>query len=259
VELLTYVSQVAKRKDRFIERSQDLASEFSSVDSLEEEMMDQTEGFVYRLKTDRMRFSEFQRVVADSTITSALSGVMLGDSVKTGLTDSTFASTTKALPYLWKFYNDVEQAIRSGRIEKMSPEEATLPASLKSPSKYARTSTTELVNSDVYQDILDEMPTRLMSGDTTGKAIPATWEGVQERASRYLVTPIYGWYSFGEMDKKRRTGFKEMRRKIPRIDSKCCEDCLRYNSQGWVPMGTLPPPGQGCRCLDRCRCFIEYR
>jgi len=259
VELLSYVSQVAKRKDRFIERSRDLATEYPSVEVLEEEMNNQTEALIYRLKTDRMRFSEFQRVVADSTITSALSGVMLGDDVKTGLTDSTFASTTKALPYLWKFYNGIQEAIQTGRLEKDASGDVSPQGVAPNLSKYARTETATLANSDMYQDILDEMPTRLMSGDSTGNSIPATWEGVQERTSRYLVTPIYGWYSFGEMDRKRRTGFKEMYRKIPRVDSKCCEDCLRYNSMGWVPMGALPPPGQGCRCLDRCRCYIEYR
>lgn len=259
MELLSYVSQVAKRKDRLIERSRDLAASYSTLDSLEQEMGEQNKGFVYRLKTDRMRFTEFQRVVADGTITSALSGVMLGDGIKTNLTDSTFASTTKALPYLWKYFNDLDTAIRSGKLEKMSSEEAVGPDIGKSPTKYARTGTTGMTDDDAYQAMLDQMPTRLMSGDATGKAIPATWEGVEERTSRYLVTPIYGWYSFGEMDQKRRTGFKEMWRKIPKVDSKCCDDCLRYSGMGWVPMGTLPPPGQGCRCLDRCRCFIEYR
>lgn len=258
MDLISYVSQVAKRKDRFTERAQELATEFPSVEKLENEMQDVTKGLVYRLKTDRMRMTEFERVVADDTITSALAGVMLGDGKKTKLTDSTFATTTKALPYLWKFYNDIDSAIRSGRLTKESAEDAATMSSPKSPSKYAKKEQTSLVNDDLYQDMLDEMPTRLMSGEVTGASIPATWEGVEYRTSRYLVTPIYGWHAYGEMGLKTRTGYKSMRR-VSQRDKKCCEDCIRYDAQGWVAIGALPPPGQQCRCLDNCRCFIEYR
>jgi hypothetical protein len=258
LELLSYVSQVAKRKARFTERAEDLATEFPSVEKLEGEMQNVTEGLVYRLKTDRMRFTEFQRVVADDTITSALAGVMLGDDKKTNLTDTTFATATKALPYLWKFYNDIDSALRSGRLVKEIPEEATNMAPPKSPSKYAKKEQTSLVNDDLYQDMLDEMPNRLMNGEVTGAAIPATWNGVQSRTARYLVTPVYGWHAYGEMGRKQRTGFKQMRRRSQQ-DKRCCEDCTRYDSQGWTAIGALPPPGQNCRCLDNCRCFIEYR
>lgn len=258
MELLSYVSQVAKRKDRFTERAEDLATEFPSVEQLEGEMQDRTGGLVYRLKTDRMRFAEFQRVVADDTITSALAGVMLGDEKKTNLTDTTFATATKSLPYLWKFYNDIDTALKSGRLVKETPEEAIDVAAPKSPSKYAKKEQTSLVNDDLYQDMLDEMPNRLMSGEVVGASIPATWNGVESRTARYLVTPIYGWHAYGEMGLKRRTGFKEMRRMSQR-DKKCCADCVQYDAQGWMAIGALPPPGQQCRCLDNCRCFIEYR
>jgi hypothetical protein len=38
-----------------------------------------------------------------------------------------------------------------------------------------------------------------------------------------------------------------------------CGDCLDYAARGWQPVGTLPVPGQACRCGSRCRCSIEYR
>jgi hypothetical protein len=38
-----------------------------------------------------------------------------------------------------------------------------------------------------------------------------------------------------------------------------CGDCLDYAASGWQPVGTLPVPGQACRCGSRCRCSIEYR
>lgn len=37
-----------------------------------------------------------------------------------------------------------------------------------------------------------------------------------------------------------------------------CAGCLAATAQGWVPVGTLPPPGTR-NCLSRCRCWIEYR
>lgn len=38
-----------------------------------------------------------------------------------------------------------------------------------------------------------------------------------------------------------------------------CGDCIDYAAKGWQPVGTLPAPGQACRCGGRCRCSIEYR
>ncbi len=38
-----------------------------------------------------------------------------------------------------------------------------------------------------------------------------------------------------------------------------CEDCVGYASQGWVPIGTQPPPGLGSRCLHECKCTEEFR
>lgn len=38
-----------------------------------------------------------------------------------------------------------------------------------------------------------------------------------------------------------------------------CPDCLGYAAQGWVPIGTLPKPGQGSQCLSNCKCEYETR
>jgi hypothetical protein len=87
---------------------------------------------------------------------------------------------------------------------------------------------------------------------------PATWKGLAARLKRFLVTPLWRWFVTGEASKKRTEGFKEMRR-ISRHDKRVCEDCKYYDSLGWVPIGSLPMPGVGCRCHDRCRCVIKYR
>ena len=43
-----------------------------------------------------------------------------------------------------------------------------------------------------------------------------------------------------------------------RSASESCPDCVRYESQGWVPLGTLPPPGSSSQCRVNCRCRKEY-
>jgi hypothetical protein len=87
---------------------------------------------------------------------------------------------------------------------------------------------------------------------------PATWNGLGARLKRFLVTPLWRWFVTGESSKKRTEGSKEMRR-ISRHDRRVCEDCKYYDSLGWVPIGSLPMPGVGCKCHDRCRCVIKYR
>jgi hypothetical protein len=38
-----------------------------------------------------------------------------------------------------------------------------------------------------------------------------------------------------------------------------CINCIDYHSQGWQPIGTLPPPGVGSVCLSNCRCSYVTR
>jgi hypothetical protein len=85
-----------------------------------------------------------------------------------------------------------------------------------------------------------------------------TWPSLSERVSRYLATPTFTFYALGEYLISRDVGFKEMRR-VANRDKKVCADCKNFGEQGWSPIGELPMPGKGCRCYDRCRCYIEYR
>ena len=255
MELLTYIGQATKRKSRFEEQADDMVSEFNSVEKVEGEMTKRNKALVSRLEKGRMRFDEFQRASADGTVVSALTGVMLGDGRKSELKDQTFAYSMKALPYLWKFHEGIKSSLQNGRLSYGGDSDGELEGLAFSPSKGAR----KALNADneLAQDVLDEMPSRLMV-PSIGKSTPASWEGVEERLSRYLVTPVYSWYSFGEMGRMGNVGMKQMRR-VARLDKACCVDCRGYDSMGWQPIGALPVPGERCRCLDRCRCYIEYR
>ena len=257
MELLTYVSQVAKRKPRFEERAADLAKAHPAVEKLEEEMRDRTSGLVKRLSRGKMRFTEFERAAADDTITSALAGVMLGDGKKTALRDEAFASTTRTLPYLWTFYREILASLNDGKLEYVSGDEdppAIITAERGSPSKYAKLGY-GATDPEVFQDMIDIMPTRQPQ---LGKSKPASWEGVEFRLGNYLAAPVYSWYTQGEMANKQRTGFKEMSRECV-CDKKTCRDCRNWAAMGWQPIGTLPLPGDRCQCLFNCRCGIDYR
>ena len=127
-------------------------------------------------------------------------------------------------------------------------------ASGRSPSKNARLGY-QSSDPEVYQDMIDAMPTRQPE---LGKSRPATWEGVEFRLGNYLAAPVYSWYNFGEMENKRRTGFKQLRR-ILDPGAKHCLDCIAWSEDGWQPMGMLPAPGERCQCLFNCRCSLEYR
>lgn len=37
-----------------------------------------------------------------------------------------------------------------------------------------------------------------------------------------------------------------------------CTGCLDATAEGWVDVGSLPPPGAR-QCMARCHCFIDYR
>lgn len=53
------------------------------------------------------------------------------------------------------------------------------------------------------------------------------------------------------------TGFTEEARQTTPADH--CDDCLGYEAQGFVPLGTLPPPGVGSVCQSECHCLFVFR
>ena len=250
MDLLSYVGQLSRRKDKLIARARDLYHGHKSIESMEREMAERNAALVARLREDRIRMSEFQRIAADETITALAAAYMLGVK-KDQLSFTQYSQATKTLPYLWKFFASIEKAIKEERLTT-SPEYAEIVDIEDLIDMYSGDFTDEEL-----QEWLEQFPDRDLSGDA-GKSIPATWGGVETRLSQYLVAPIYGYVSAGEMDLMRATGAREMRR-VSKGDKKRCEDCAMYDAQGWVPIGLLPPPGERCRCHYNCRCQVIYR
>lgn len=250
MDLLSYMGELSRRKDTLIRRARDLYHGHKSIESMEREMAERNSALVARLRDDKIRFSEFKRVAADETITSATAAYMLG--IKSDkLTQTQYAEATKSLPYLWKFFAAIEQALKTDRLQYSDDY-----AEVMDIEELLESYTGDFTDEEL-QEWLDQYSDREL-GAGPGKSIPATWNGVQTRLGSYLVLPIYGFAASGEMYEMRRAGATQMRRYAQR-DKKVCQDCLLYDSQGWVPIGLLPPPGQNCRCHVNCRCQVVYQ
>lgn len=63
-------------------------------------------------------------------------------------------------------------------------------------------------------------------------------------------------YQDGRQQTKKEAGFTKMRRRTTPAEH--CADCIDYEAQGWVPIGTLPLPGSGSICGSNCKCVVEY-
>lgn len=260
MDLLSYIGELRRRKESLIERARELYDEHDSVKKMEEEMEERNHALVLRLRTDRIRFSEFQRTAADETIIAACAGRMLG--LKSPqLSEKDFAECCKALPYLWKFFAAIQSSLDSGRLDtslEFEENDILSTAALTAEEILADNGIDiDELDPDVVDEIVDQVSSTLAAG-TPGKSTPASWQGVESRLGRYLVTPIYGAAMAGGMELATNIGYREMRR-VSKNDKKTCEDCRMWDGMGWVPIGLLPAPGQMCRCHDNCRCYIDYR
>ena len=99
MDLLSYLGQLARRKDTLMERARDLLSEHKTIEGMEEEMTKRSKALVDRLRANRIRFSEFQRIAADETVTGSAAGLMLGLKSKE-LNSIRWAEVTKILVYI---------------------------------------------------------------------------------------------------------------------------------------------------------------
>jgi hypothetical protein len=116
MDLLTFVGVASRRKESYEERARDLASSYSSLEGLEEEMEERAEKLALRLKESRVTFSEFRRAVAEDTLVSSLAALMLGRENDENLPQNAFMEAMGQMKYLWNFFDDIKLSLDSDRL-----------------------------------------------------------------------------------------------------------------------------------------------
>lgn len=222
MDTLSLISEVTKNREKYFSLAQKLARRTKTLEKLESLMYRDSNLLSTSLSQGEIRSQEFFRSLIDKTLTSALASVILGSKSFTQ-TDSE-RTFEKAWPII---------------VGQMLPP------------------LTQFINE--IQQGLDNGDLKVEDqGDYEDFSRKMSWLGMAARVLRYIANPSYSFFSLGEYFERERQGFKMMRR-VPRVDDRTCPDCIEFGNMGWQPIGTLPMPGQQCRCYDRCRCRIEYR
>ena len=206
------------------------------------------------LRDKLMRWEEYERTLLDKTLTSALAACILGtknDNTNQKLEKCWPIIVGDMLPPLTKFLAETKEYIDSGvlRLGDQTLDFADYDLLGAVPGAID-------LGVDEIAGISPEEDGTLEASQQ--RAQGQTWPSLATRVSRYLATPTFTFYTLGEYMVAQDQGFKEMKR-VSKQDKKCCADCKLYDGMGWRPIGELPMPGKGCRCYDRCRCYIEYQ
>ena len=254
MDLLSLVSMATKRRSDFFSQAKTLARKYKEQPNLEERMKAESLGLVKGLRDKLMKWGEYERTVLDKTLISALAACILG--IKDGKINQKLEKcwpiiVGDMLPPLTKFLAETKEYIDSGvlRLGDQTVDFADYDLLGAVPGAID-------LDADVLEGVNPEEEG--IQEATQQRAQGRTWPSLAERVSRYLATPTFAFYSLGEFMVAQDMGFKEMRR-VAKQDKRVCVDCKNYGEQGWTPVGELPMPGKGCRCYDRCRCYIEYR
>ena len=246
MDLLSAVGTVTKRRPDYYGQAETLAKKTGSQEALEERMLKESKALVKGLRDQQLKWSEYERSLMDKTLVSALAAVYLGskDSKPREKMETAWPTIVgDMLPPLVKFMSETETYLKDGtlRLGDNTLEFDEIP---------------EEVMPDSF--LSDDDPQ--LSGDkeaNQGRAQGKTWPSLAGRVARYTATSTFAFLALGAFLVAQQVGNKQMRR-VARHDKRTCPDCLRYDEMGWQPIGTLPMPGKGCRCYDRCRCRIEY-
>jgi hypothetical protein len=254
MDLLNFVSMATKRRSDYFSQAKTLARKYKEQPRLEERMKVESLGLVKGLRDKLMKWEEYERTMLDKTLTSALASVILG--AKSNKSNERMERAWPVivgdmLPPLTKFLAETKEYIESGvlRLGDQTVEFAdngllgVIPGAVDLEAD-------ELEGESPEEEGTQEAKQQRAQG--------RTWPSLSERVSRYLATPTFTFFALGEYLASRDMGFKEMRR-VATKDKKVCADCKNFGEQGWAPIGELPMPGKGCRCYDRCRCYVEYR
>lgn len=221
MDLLSLVGEVTKRRSDYFSQAQRLANRARNLEGLESLTKRDSDLLVSSFSSGEIRSEEFYRSLVDKTLVNALASVHLG------------AMNSKPMEKVEKSWPTVIGQITPPLLEFMKE-----------------------IEENVRNGNLTFSPE--VEPESSDFSRRMSWAGVISRVLRYISNPAYSFFSLGEYYVRQEQGFREMRR-VPRIDDRTCPDCVDYGNRGWRPIGTLPMPGQDCRCYDRCRCAIEYR
>jgi hypothetical protein len=254
MDLLTIIGMATKRRNEFLSQAKTLARKYKEQPILEERMKAESLGLVKGLRDKLMRWEEYERTIMDKTLVSALAACILGikdDNLDRKLEKCWPIIVGDMLPPLTKFLAETKEYIDSGvlRLGDQTLDFADYDLLGVVPGAIDL-GVDEIEGISPEEEGIDEASQRRAQG--------RSWPSLAERVSRYLATPTFAFYNLGQYMVAQDQGFKEMRR-VAKDDKRTCVDCRNYDAQGWMPIGELPMPGKGCRCYDRCRCFIEYR
>lgn len=254
MDLLSLVSLATKRRSDFFSQAKTLARKYKEQPILEERMKAESLGLVKGLRDKLMRWDEYERSVLERTLISALAACILGikdDNLDRKLEKCWPIIVGDMLPPLTKFLAETKEYIDSGvlRLGDQTVDFADYNLLGAVPGAIDLT-VDEIEGINPEEDGVIEARQQRAQG--------RSWPALADRVSRYLATPTFSFYNLGQYMVAQDQGFKEMRR-VAKEDKKVCIDCKNYGEQGWMPIGELPMPGKGCRCYDRCRCYLEYR
>lgn len=235
MDLLTLVGQVTKKRADYFSQAEVLARKAKTQEKLESLMTDQSKVLVKALRDKDIRWDEYSRTLIDKTLSAALAAVYLGAgkaSPQAKVERAWGTVTGQMLPPLLEFLSQTELALNDGTL--MLGDD--------------RINFSEIDLEDMYEGGEEVLPPKPKM----------SWLSLVTRVVRYLANPSYSFFNLGDSYVKQEQGYREMRR-VPVLDTRTCPDCIKFGEKGWQPFGTLPMPGQECRCYDRCRCRIDYR
>lgn len=265
MDLLSAIGLATKRRGDYFSQAESLAKKYKTQEQLEQRMAEESRVIVRGLRDKQMRWAEYERTLIDKTLVSALAAVYLGageTNPKVKMEKAWSPIMGDMMPPLITFLDETKDYIDQGllRIGDQTADFA---------DDWDQYFDNDFLMEDELDNVLTdpEDPAKYQITNPASVAatvasspggVGRTWKGILSRVVRYLSTPTFGFFNLGRFMRKQEQGFKEMRR-VARMDKNTCPDCKNYDGQGWQPIGTLPMPGHGCRCYDRCRCHIEYR
>ena len=263
MDLLSAVGLVTKRRGDYLSQAETLAKKAKTQEQLEQKMFEESKVLVKGLRDKQMRWEEYERSLMDKTLVSALAAVYLGAedaNPREKMAKAWSAIVGDMMPPLLAFLDETKDYIDQGllRIGDQTQDFADVDWNKYFDDDFEMDDEVLTDPDDPSKYEIQNPAKHAASVASTPGGVGRTWKGVLSRVVRYLGTPTFGFFNLGQFMVKQEQGFKEMRR-IARKDKRTCVDCKGYDAQGWQPIGTLPMPGHGCRCYDRCRCSIEYR